>query len=96
MSAGEIVVSPLHRRAWRAGTPVELSKIEFELLAELVRNAGGVLTRPMLYKRVWRYETEPKANVADMYVRRLRRKLMAGGGDDPIVTVRGVGYMVRP
>lgn len=96
LRAGDIVVSPLRRRAWRAGAPVELSRIEFELLAELVRNAGGVLTRAVLYDRVWRYEAEPKANIADMYVRRLRQKLMAGGGDNPIVTVRGWGYMIRP
>ncbi|AGH49009.1 MULTISPECIES: response regulator transcription factor [Sphingomonadales] len=95
ISAGDITVSPLRHRAWYKGAPVVLPKVEFQLLAELVRNADRVLTRAMLYERVWDYDFEPKSNIADMYIRRLRLKLMEAGCDDPIVTVRGIGYMLR-
>lgn len=93
--AGDITVSPLRHRAWRNGQPVILPRVEFQLLAELVANADTVLTRAMLYERVWHYDFEPKSNIADMYIRRLRMKLMEAGGDDPIITVRGIGYMLR-
>lgn len=95
ISAGEIVLSPSRHRAWYKNTPLYLSKIEFGLLAELVRNADRVLSRAMLYERVWNYDFVPKANIADMYIRRLRLKLMAVDEADPIVTIRGVGYMLR-
>ena len=95
LRAGDIVVSPSRFRAWRAEIPVELVNLELKLLAELVRNAGSVMTRAMLIERVWGYDFEPDTNLVDVYVRRLRMKLMAEGGDDPIATVRGVGYMLR-
>ncbi len=65
------------------------------LLAELVRNADSVLTRKMLYEKVWQFDDEPAAKLVDAYVSRLRRRIAAQVGDDPIVTVRGLGYMVR-
>lgn len=93
--AGDIVVSPAQHRAWRGTRPLDLAKLEFRLLAELARHAGGYLTRAMLIERVWGYDFEPTANIVDAQVRGLRRKLTADGGDDPIVTKRGVGYMLR-
>jgi two-component system OmpR family response regulator len=53
------------------------------------------MTRAMLVERVWGYEFAPTTNIVDVYVRHLRVKLTAAGGEDPIVTVRGVGYMMR-
>jgi two-component system OmpR family response regulator len=95
LSAGDIVVSPTKFRAWRAGRPLDLPNIEFRLLAEFVRNAGAVLTRPMLLERVWHYDFEPTTNIVEAYIRRLRMKLTEHGGDDPIATLRGVGYLLR-
>lgn len=95
LRAIDLVVSPTKFRAWRAGKGLDLANIEFKLLAEFVRNAGTVLTRPMLLERVWQYDFEPATNIVDAYVRRLRIKLTEHGGDDPIVTLRGVGYMLR-
>lgn len=95
LRAGDIVVSPSRFRAWRADRPVDLAKLELNLLAELVRNAGTVMTRAMLIERVWGYDFEPDTNLVDVYIRRLRQKLTAAGGDDPIQTMRGVGYMLR-
>ncbi len=93
--AGDIVVSPTRFRAWRAGTAIDLGKLEFKLLAEFVANADAVLTRAMLIERVWGYDFAPTTNIVDVYVRHLRVKLAAAGGEDPILTVRGVGYMLR-
>nr|ART40476.1 K109 [uncultured bacterium] len=95
LRSGDIIVSPTKFRAWRAGKDLDLPNIEFKLLAEFVRNAGSVLTRPMLLERVWRYDFEPTTNIVEAYIRRLRIKLTAHGQDDPIVTMRGVGYMLR-
>ncbi|MEG3161178.1 response regulator transcription factor [Sphingomonas sp. LB2R24] len=93
--AGDIVVSPTKFRAWRDGIALDLGKLEFKLLAEFVANADAVLTRAMLVERVWGYDFAPTTNIVDVYIRHLRVKLTAAGGEDPIVTVRGVGYMLR-
>jgi DNA-binding response OmpR family regulator len=93
--AGDITISPTKYRAWRHDRDLELPRTEFNLLLELARNAGSVLTRPMLIERVWHYDFEPTTNIVDAYVRRLRVKLTQFGDDDPITTLRGVGYMLR-
>ncbi len=93
--AGAIVVSPTKYRAWRDGRPLDLPRTELRLLTELARHAGTVLTRPVLLQRVWNYDSEPTTNIVDTYIKRLRKKLTEGGGDDPIATLRGVGYMLR-
>ena len=95
VKAGDIVVSPSSHRAWRGGVPVDLARQELLLLAELVRHAGQVLTRTMLIGRAWGYGSTPDTNIVDVYIRRLRVKLIDAGGADPIKTVRGVGYVLR-
>ena len=92
---GDLTISPARVRAHRGDRDLDLPKTEFNLLLELARNAGSVLTRPMLLERVWGYDFEPTTNIVDAYIRRLRVKLTQFGGDDPIVTLRGVGYMLR-
>lgn len=92
LRAGDIVVSPARFRAWREGKAVDLSKIEFNLLLELIRNTDSIVTRAMLLEKVWGYDFEPGTNLVEVHIRRLRAKLMADGGPDPISTVRGVGY----
>ncbi|WP_448661946.1 response regulator transcription factor [Sphingomonas sp. CJ20] len=93
--AGDITVSPLQHRAFRRGTPIDLHKTELNLLAELARNAGSVVTRAMLLERVWGYDFVPTTNIVEAYIRRLRVKLAVPGLPDPIATVRGVGYRLR-
>lgn len=95
ITARDVTVSPTRLRAWYRGVALDLPKLEFNLLAELVRNADSVLTRKMLCEKVWQYEFEPKSKFVDAYVSRLRRRIAAQAGDDPIVTVRGLGYMIR-
>lgn len=96
VNAGDVVVSILRHRATRAGVAIDLKKTELRLLAELVREAGNVLTRPMLLERVWGYDFVPTTNIVEACILRLRQRLQLSGLPDPIVTVRGVGYMFKP
>jgi two-component system, OmpR family, response regulator len=95
LSAGDVTVSLTRHRVTRAGQPVEMQKTELKLLVELIRDAGTVLTRDMLLERVWGYDFPPTTNIVDAYIRRLRLRLALPGLPDPIVTIRGVGYMFR-
>lgn len=93
--AGDIVVSPGRVRAWRNGAPLDLGPTEFGLLRELARDAGLVVTRAALLERVWAGDRAPAAGALDTYVCRLRARLALPGRPDPIVTRRGIGYMLR-
>lgn len=95
LTAGDVTVSVLRHRVTRAGKPIELQKTELKLLAELVREAGSVLSRKMLIERVWGYDFVPATNIVDVHILKLRQRLEMPGLPDPIATVRGVGYMFR-
>lgn len=93
LRVGGLVVDLAAFEANRDGTRLDLSPMEFRLLAELVRSAGQVLTREVLLDRVWGYDYLGDSRLVDMAITRLRSKL----GDDPrrpryITTLRGVGY----
>ena len=93
LNGRDLVVDESGFRAFRDGDEIGLTTIEFRLLAELVRNAGKVLTREVLLERVWGYDYLGDSRLVDMAVKRLRDKL--GGAPGPpeyIATVRGVGY----
>lgn len=94
ISAGDIVISPSRFRAWRSGEAIDLARTEFKLLLSLMRNAGSVITRPMLIEQVWGHDFVTTTNIVEAHIRRLRTKLLLHG-DDPISTVRGVGYVIR-
>jgi two-component system OmpR family response regulator len=83
------------RTARRAGQAVGLQRREFLILAFLMRHAGQVVTRSMLLEAVWDYDFEPRGNVVDMHVHRLRQKLEPDGSPPLIHTVVGSGYMIR-
>jgi two-component system response regulator MprA len=83
------------RRATRAGTEIELSKTEFDLLELLVRNAGVVLDHSTIYERIWHYDFGPDSKNLAVYIGYLRRKTELDGADRLIHTVRGVGYVAR-
>lgn len=95
LRVGEIVISPARHSAWRNGKALKLQKTEFRLLTELARHAGTTVTRSMLLERVWNYDFEPTTNLVDAYIRRLRIRLTEFDESDPIMTIRGVGYMLR-
>lgn len=86
----------LHRRlVQRAGQRIVLQPREFALLMELMQNADRVLTRTMLLERVWDFDFDPKTNIVETHLSRLRTKLNNGFERDAIETVRGAGYMMR-
>jgi DNA-binding response OmpR family regulator len=93
---GDLIVDPARRTATRAGREVDLTRREFDLLEELARHRGIVLSRQQLLERVWGYDFEVDGNAVDVFVGYLRRKLEAGGERRIIHTVRGVGFVLRP
>jgi two-component system response regulator MprA len=74
---------------------VELTAKEYELLELFLRHPQQVLTREVIYDRVWGYDFGGESNIIEVYVRYLRQKLEAGGEPRLIHTVRGVGYILR-
>ena len=74
---------------------VELTRTEYQLLELFLRNPRTVLTRSVIYDRVWGYDFGPASNALRVYVGYLRRKLEDAGARELIHTVRGVGYALR-
>jgi two-component system, OmpR family, response regulator MprA len=83
------------RQVYRSERRVELTRTEFLLLELFLRNPRQVLTRAVIFDRVWDYDFGPRSNALEVYVSYLRRKLEAGGEPRLIHTVRGVGYVLR-
>lgn len=95
LSVHDLRIDVAGRRAWRAGTELDLSKTEFELMELLVRNEGIVLDPSMIYDRIWGYDFGPDSKNLAVYIGYLRRKTEDGGHARLIQTVRGVGYTLR-
>lgn len=93
----DLVVDLESRRVSRAGKPIELTPREFDLLAYLLRQPGGVVTREMLAKEVWGEvnRVTPLDNVIDVHVAHLRKKVDEGHALKLVHTVRGVGFVLR-
>jgi DNA-binding response OmpR family regulator len=91
---GPLSVTPDARRVEVYGREVVLTKKEFDLLVDLIRNRGRVLTRERLLERVWGYDYPGETRTVDVHVRRLRQKLGDTIGS-AIETVVGVGYRFR-
>ena len=83
------------REVFRGGEPIELTRTEFALLELFLRNPRQVLTRSVIFERVWGYDFGFASNSLDVYIGYLRRKTEAGGKPRLIQTVRGVGYALR-
>jgi two-component system phosphate regulon response regulator PhoB len=92
LRVGKIELLPLRRQLLIANRPVTLTAKEFDLLEELMRAGGNVLTREMLMNKVWGYHSEATSRTLDTHVRRLREKL----GDEAVhlETVHKVGYRI--
>ena len=95
LRVADLELDLLSRVVTRAGREIALQRREFELLAYFMRHAGQVVTRTMLLERVWGYHFDPRTNVIDVHVSRLRRKIDKGFDGPLIHTVRGVGYSLR-
>jgi two-component system OmpR family response regulator len=85
----------LARSVRRGSRSVDLKPQEFRLLEYLMRNAGQVVTRTMLFENVWDYHFDPQTNVIDVHISRLRGKIDEDGDPPLIHTVRGAGYCLR-
>jgi two-component system, OmpR family, response regulator MprA len=81
--------------ASREGRVIELTAKEYELLELLMQNPNQVLTRSLIYDRVWGYDFGGDSNIIEVYVRYLRQKTEEEGEPRLIHTVRGVGYVLR-
>lgn len=81
-------------KAFRGKREIELHSREFRILEYLMRNAGRPVTRSMLLNHVWDYQFEPQANVVDVHISRLRRKIDQPGEKPLIETLRGEGYRI--
>ncbi len=88
-------INLMNRLVKRDGQLIDLQPTEFRLLEYLVRHAGQVVTRTMLLENVWDFHFDPKTNIVETHISRLRSKLNAGNQSDLIHTVRGAGYMIN-
>ncbi|KIU26030.1 XRE family transcriptional regulator [Sphingomonas melonis] len=95
LKTADIVLDLDRRTVERAGRRIQLQPREFSLLAELMRNPRRVMTRTMLLERVWDFDFDPKTNIVETHLSRLRSKLNLGFDVDAIETIRGAGYMIR-
>lgn len=93
VAAGALTLDLARRQARLGEVLVELTDREFRLLHHLVRHQGEVVSRERLLSEVWGYHFDPRSNVVDVCVRRLRKKL---GPEAPIETVRHGGYRLAP
>jgi two-component system response regulator MprA len=91
----DLELDPATREVRRAGDPIDLTRTEFSLLELFLLNPRQVLTRSVIFERVWGYDFGFGSNSLDVYIGYLRRKTEAGGGSRLIQTIRGVGYALR-
>jgi two-component system, OmpR family, response regulator MprA len=91
----DLTLDPLSYEVSRNGRPIEMTRTEFRLLELFLRHPRQVLTRDVIFDRVWGYDFGPSSNSLEVYVGYLRRKTEAEGEPRLIHTVRGVGYVLR-
>lgn len=95
LKAGDLEMDLLARAVTMNGQKIELQPREFKLLECLMRNAGHVVTKTMLLETVWNYHFDPKTNIVETHISRLRAKLGSAVDQELIETVRGSGYVIR-
>ena len=91
----DLELDPVAYTVRRGDRPVELTRTEFLLLELFLRHPRQVLTRSIIFDRVWGYDFGPASNSLEVYVGYLRRKTEAGGEPRLLHTVRGFGYVLR-
>jgi len=95
LELGDLTLDPSSRLVRRGDRVVDLTKTEFDLLELLLVNADIVLSRDIIYERIWGYDFETGSKSLDVYIGYLRRKTEEGDEPRLIHTVRGVGYVAR-
>ena len=92
---GDLILDEESHEVTRAGEPIKLTATEFELLRFLMRNPKRVLSKAQILDRVWNYDFGGQANVVELYISYLRKKIDADR--EPMIhTMRGAGYVLRP
>ena len=95
LSFADLTLDPLTREVLRGDRAIELTRTEFSLLELFLRNPRQVLTRSLIFERVWGFDFGPTSNSLEVYIGYLRRKTEADGEPRLLHTVRGVGYTLR-
>lgn len=95
LKAGPITVDRVHRTVAVAGKPVKLLHMEFRLLEFLLINRGRVISRRIIFEQVWGYHFDPGANLINVHIARLRKKIDQPDQPSFIVTVKGEGYRIE-
>jgi two-component system OmpR family response regulator len=92
---GDLTLDEDSREVRRAGELIQLTTTEFELLRFLMRNPRRVLSKLQILDRVWKYDFGGQANIVELYISHLRKKIHAGR--KPMIhTIRGAGYVLKP
>ncbi len=95
ITVGDLVMDEDSHEVRRGGTIIDLTATEYELLRYLMRNARRVVSKAQILDRVWKYDFGGQANVVELYISYLRKKIDAGR--TPMIhTLRGVGYVLKP
>ncbi|WP_136313086.1 response regulator transcription factor [Actinomyces procaprae] len=95
LEVGDLRMDEDSHEVWRGGDEIRLTATEFELLRYLMRNPRRVLSKPQILDRVWNYDFGGQANIVELYISYLRRKI--DKGREPMIhTMRGVGYVLKP
>ncbi len=95
LTVDDLEMDLIRRTVRRGGQMIELQPREFQLLEFLIRSEGRIATRTMLLEKVWRFHFDPKTNIVETHISRLRAKIDRGAPTALIHTVRGVGYSLR-
>ena len=93
-TVGDVTLDPLEQRVWIGGLLTEVSRREFAMLGELMRNAGHVVSRQRLFDVMWDGEVDIRSNAIEVHMSRLRARLQASA-DVTITTLRGTGYRLE-
>jgi two-component system OmpR family response regulator len=95
LTVGDLTLDEDSHEVRRAGLPIDLTATEYELLRFLMRNPRRVLSKAQILDRVWNYDFGGQANVVELYISYLRKKIDAGR--EPMIhTMRGAGYVLKP
>jgi two-component system, OmpR family, response regulator MprA len=95
LTFADLRLNPATHEIFRDQRRIELTAREFELLSFFMQHPRQVLTRDILYDRIWGYDFGGESNIIEVYIRYLRAKLEEGGEPRLLQTVRGVGYALR-
>ena len=95
LSFADITLDTTTREASRGGNTIPLTAKEYDLLELFMRHPNQVMTREVIFDRVWGYDFGGESNVLDVYIRYLRQKLEENSAPRLLHTIRGIGYVLR-